>query len=176
MSKGKILMIIAQRNFRDEELKVPKSIFEENGYEVKVASLTTEIARGMFGYEITPDLSVEEAIDQLEEYAIVIVVGGSGSPDLAKREEVIELLKKAKEEHMFIGAICWGPLVLAEAGILENKNATVSCSASNQEAILIEEKGARYKNEPVVVDGDVITANGPQSAELFAKKILERLE
>jgi len=173
---SKILMIIAQRNFRDEELSVTKNILEENGYSVDVASLTTEMAKGMFGLTVKPDIAVEEAIDELEKYIVIIVVGGSGSVELSKREEVIELLKRAKDEDKIIAAICSGPLSLANAGVLRNKNATVWSSDTNQEQILeIEEKGAKYNKGPVVVDGDIITANGPEAAEAFANKIVERL-
>lgn len=170
-------MIVAQRNFRDEELKVPKEIFEKAEYSVDVASFTTEKAKGMFGLEIKPDTSIEEAIDNLEEYAVVIVVGGAGSPELAKRPETIELIKTAKDEYKIIGAICLGPLVLAEAGLLKNKRATVWCSQENPEpSIEIEDKGAKYVDKKVVVDGDIITANGPEAAKEFAKQILKRLE
>ncbi|UCD03514.1 MAG: DJ-1/PfpI family protein [Candidatus Woesearchaeota archaeon] len=174
---SKILMIIAQRNFRDEELSVTKKFLEQNGYSADVASFTTEIAKGMFGLTIKPDLSIEEAIDELEKYTVVIVVGGSGSLELAKREDVLELLRKAKDEDKIIAAICSGPLSLANAGLLRNKEATVWSSDTNQEQILeIEEKGAKYNKGPVVVDGNIITANGPEAAEAFAKKIVERLE
>lgn len=174
---SKILIIIAQRNFRDEELSVTKRILEENGYNIDVASFTTELAKGMFGLTVKPDLSIEEAIDELEKYIVVIVVGGSGSVELAKREDVLELLKRAKDEDRIIAAICSGPLSLANAGLLRNKEATVWSSDENQEQILeIEEKGAKYNKGPVVVDGDIITANGPEAAEAFARKIVERLE
>lgn len=177
MDKGKILMIIAPKNFRDEELKVPKSIFENNDYRVEITSLTKEKAKGMFGLEATPDITVEGALRSVEKYKGVIVVGGSGSPQLAERQEVLELLKRAEDRRLLIGAICLGPLALAQAGVLEDKSATIWCSEKNKEpAKKIEKEGAKYKEEPVVVDEDLVTANGPQSAKLFAEKVLKRLE
>lgn len=174
---SKILMLIAQRNFRDEELKIPKKIFEQNKYSVDIAALSTEKAIGMFGLEVKPTISVEEAIDLMEQYVAVVVVGGSGVTELIGREEVLELLKVAKDEYKIIGAICIGPLVLAHAGLLKNKNATVWCSEENQETVLeLEEKGARYKNKSVIIDGDIITANGPEAAKEFAEKIIKRLD
>jgi protease I len=55
---GKVLFIIAQMNYRDEELLTPKQILENSGYECDVASITADPATGMLGGVVKPDLAV----------------------------------------------------------------------------------------------------------------------
>lgn len=172
--KMRLLFIIAQKDFRDEELQIPKEIVQNAGHEVHIASITTQKATGKLGMEITPDLAVKDA--NLGDFDMVIVIGGPGAPGLANYPEVINLLKEANEKNMFIGAICIAPTILAKAGILNGKNATVWSSPLDKSAIkILEENGAKYIGKPVVVDGKLITANGPAAARDFGIGILRLL-
>jgi len=68
------------------------------------------------------------------------------------------------------------PAILARAGVLENKKATVWSDPLNKETIEILKEGqVEYINEPVVVDGHIVTANGPIATEDFSKRIGELL-
>jgi len=166
--KGKILFVVAQKDFRDEELSKPKKILDDAGYATRVASITTDFAYGAMGAKIKPDLAVKDA--KAEDYEYVVVVGGSGAPKLADYPEVLELLGNAKK----VAAICAGPMVLARAGVLNGKNATVFKSQELLDAL--EQGGANFLDKSVVVDGTTVTANGPGAAEEFGKKMLEVLE
>ena len=55
-ARKRVVMIIARRNFRDEELQQPKAILERAGIEVSVASSALDQARGMLGAVAKPDL------------------------------------------------------------------------------------------------------------------------
>ncbi|GAJ17159.1 unnamed protein product, partial [marine sediment metagenome] len=68
-------------------------------------------------------------------------------------------------------AICIAPVTLANAGILDKKKATVFRS----EVKAIKRKGAIYTGKVVEVDGNIITAEGPQAAEEFGKTIINLL-
>ncbi|MBN1502957.1 DJ-1/PfpI family protein [Candidatus Woesearchaeota archaeon] len=168
----KFLFIVAQQDFRDEELEIPKDIVENAGHQVDVASITTDTAKGKLGMIVQPDLAVSDA--NLDNYNMVVVIGGPGAPDLANYPEVIGLLKQAKEKDMFIGAICIAPTILAKAGILNGAKATVWNSALDKTPIeTLEQHGATYVDESVVIDGKIITANGPRAAEDFGNGILD---
>jgi len=169
---GNVLFIIAQNNFRDEELQKPKDILEKAGYEVKVASITTNTATGMLGARVTPDLRVKDA--KVEDYDLIVVVGGSGSPELAKHEEVLFLLREASSENKKLGAICLGPMVLAKAGVLEGKRATVYRTTESVNAL--EQGGASFVDDTVVVEEDLVTANGPSASEVFGNELLKLLQ
>jgi len=162
------LFIIAQKDFRDEELLRPKRILENAGIVVEVASITTELARGVLGAEVMPDLAVEDA--NADDYEYIVIVGGPGSPSLLNYPEVLDLVSNAKNT----AAICLGPMVLAKAGVLEGKRATVFKTSESVAAL--EEGGATFVDQSLVVDGSLVTANSPQAAEQFGEKLVEMIK
>lgn len=169
---AKILMIVAQKGFRDEELFVPREVLERAGHEVKVASITRGKATGSRGSTVTPDMAVYEANPEF--FDCVVVVGGPGSPVLADNADVTKLILAAAGKGRVMGAICLGPMALAKAGVLAGKNATVY---PEKKAInLLRETAARYVAEPVVIDGNFVTADGPQSAGMFGTALAEQLK
>lgn len=167
----KVLFIIAQQNFRDEELETPKRILEENGIQTTVASITRSEASGMLGARVQPDIIVRDI--NPEHYDALIVVGGSGSPRLADYPEVLSVIRRFDEQKKLIAAICLATTVLAKAGILDG--VTVTVYPTDWSIATLQRYGANYTEKHVVVDGRIVTADGPQSAEEFAKKILELL-
>ena len=169
---GKVLFIIAQNNFRDEELAKPKAILERAGYECEVASLTTNTATGMLGARVKPDLAVKDA--SVDDYDLVVVIGGSGSPELANHNEVLNLLSEAKAKGKKLGAICLGPMVLAKAGVLQGKKATVFKTPDSTSAL--EQGGASFVDKNIVVDVDLVTGNGPGAAEAFGNELVKLLQ
>jgi len=76
----KILMIIASQNFRDEELLTPKKIFEKNDFKVEIASSSLNIATGMLGARIKPEILINDV--KVKDYEAVIFVGGVGATEL----------------------------------------------------------------------------------------------
>ncbi|MCD6127529.1 MAG: DJ-1/PfpI family protein [Methanomicrobia archaeon] len=168
--KGKILMIIAPKDFRDEELSVPEEIFEKNGYRVYIASTEKE-ATGMLGKRVSVDYLLEDV--DISEYDALVIVGGSGSRYyLWNNRKLIDMVKKAYNEDRVVAAICLSPVVLANSGILKGKEATVF---PDPEAVSILKKYAIYKNENVVVSGRIVTASSPKYAKNFAESILEKI-
>lgn len=169
---GKVLFIIAQTNFREEELSKPKAILEKAGYECDVASLDTALARGMMGGVVKPDIGVKEV--DVSDYNLFVVVGGSGAPELAKHQEVLKLLSSAYDDGKKMAAICLGPMVLAKAGILNGFKATVFKSKESLAALA--SGGATYVEQSVVVDGELVTANGPEAADEFGNALATLLK
>jgi len=165
----KVVMIIAPSNFRDEELFVTKKVLENKGIEVKVASVKKTSIRGMLGGSIIPDLKLDEV--NLDEFDGVIFVGGIGAQFYWGYEPALKLAQEAFRKGKVIGAICIAPVILANAGILKDKKATVWPS----EARRIKAKDAVYIKTSVVKDGNIITASGPQAAEKFGKMIAQAL-
>jgi len=70
-----------------------------------------------------------------------------------------------------VGAICIAPGILARAGILKDKKATVFPS----EIETLKREGAHYSALPVVIDGKIVTADGPEAAEGFGKALVKTL-
>lgn len=162
-----ILMIVAPHNFRDEEFKKPYDYFLSKGYNVTVASTTTDSIKGMLGLKIKPNKQLNEIVP--DSFDIVVMPGGSGAGVYFKDTTVSKILENFNARNKIIAAICLSPVTLAKNGILKGKKATVWSSPFTKKAL--EKNGAIYVNEPVVIDGNVITANGPKSALKFAKAI-----
>ena len=164
-----VLMIIAQNNFRDEELTIPKDFLESKGVAVTIACNSKEPANGMFGKDITPDKTIDEA--DMKDFDALILVGGLGASQYFSDKRVHELALKAYNAKKIVSAICLAPVTLANAGILKGKKATSFNSVSR----LITKSGAKYVEEPVVVDGKIITADGPEASLEFAQAIYSAL-
>lgn len=169
---SKVLMVVAQKNFRDEELLIPKEMLETEGHEVKVASQTRAKASGMLGAEVMPDMAAHEANPVF--FDAVIIVGGSGSPVLAENKDVLKLVTMAESKGKVVGAICLGPMTLAAAGLLAGRRATVFKSDEGVRAL--KNGGARYTGEDVTVDGKLVTACGPRAANDFARALIDLLK
>lgn len=168
----KALIILMPENFRDEEFKIPKERLENSGVDIIVAGLQPGDARGALGLAVKPDVLIDDV--DVNDYDAVIVPGGSGSPQhLWNNSKVQSLVRAAYERDKVVASICLAGVVLANAGILDGKNATVF--ATPESLRIFREKGARYVLQGVVVDGRIVTADGPRSAGKFADEILRLL-
>lgn len=166
---GKILLIIAQQNFQEKEYEIPKSIFQKAGFEVLTAAGEKGVATDKTGKETPVDLSLDEV--NVRDFSCIIFVGGPGATVYFEHEKAFALVKEAEQEGRIIGAICIAPTILANAGILKGKKATAFVTEEDS----LRRGGANFTAAPVEQDGKIITADGPGSAEIFAKTILQVL-
>ena len=171
---NKIAMIIAHRDFRDEEYFIPRRILMNGNFEVVTVSTFNEKAIGMHGGEIKIDMIIDNLMP--EDFDAILFIGGAGIIDNIDNPEFHRVAKAAVEKGKLLGAICVAPMILAKAGILRGKKATVWSSPMNKNPIkVLEENGAIYTDETVVIDGKIITANGPMAADQFGQTISDKL-
>lgn len=166
----KAVMIIAQNQFRDEELFEPKKILEDGGVKVIIASSSTKPAAGKLGAIVNPDISLKQI--NVNEADAVIFVGGAGSSQYWDDPLAHKIAKDIVSQNKVIAAICIAPVTLAKAGLLSGKKATVWPSEAGQ----LESAGAVHTGKAVEQDGKIVTANGPLAAKEFGKTILKLLE
>lgn len=168
----KALMVLAPKNFRDEEYRTPALKLERAGITVHVAGPTSGPYTGMLGKVVTPDLTLDQV--NVDDYDAVVIVGGSGSKDyLWNNSKLMGIVNEASKKNKTIAAICLSGAVLAKAGILKGRVATVFPTG---ECIrLLQWNGADYVKKGVVVDGKIITAEGPGNSEEFADAIIASL-
>jgi protease I len=172
---SKIIIIIAKKDFKDEEYFVPKEILEKAGFSVETVANGKGIACGVDGGEVSIDSSLENV--DLKSAVALILIGGGGAQIYLDNEIVHNLIKKAVTKEMIIGAICIAPAILAKAGILKDRKATVWANPLDKKfARILEEHGAKYLDQMVVVDSNIVTADGPEAAELFAQTIVLKLK
>ena len=169
----KLLLAIAPEQFRDEELEIPRRTFEEAGIGTDLASTAAGTCTGMLGGTAEATMAFEDVND--DDYVGIVVVGGSGSEKhLWGSERLQELVRSFFEEGKVVGAICLAPVVLARAGILAGRHATVYRTPIS--VAEMEKGGANLLEIPVVADMQIVTANGPAAAAQFADTIITKLE
>lgn len=173
LSGKTVLFVIAPEHFRDEEYHHPREILEAEGAKTLVASTRTGVCRGMLGGMVSPDMALADA--KSGDYDAVVVVGGSGSPHyLWDEPRLLTLLRDQDAAGGVVAGICLSSAVLARAGILKGKDATVFETPDSVRAL--KEGGANLLHRPLVVSGKIVTANGPGAARDFGRAIAERLK
>lgn len=173
----KIVMVVAPENFRDEEFAVPAGHFQSKGIAVTVASTRKGACRGVMGTTANATLSLAEV--RAADFDGVAFVGGPGTPAVRRDNESLRIAREFASSGKVVAAICWAPTILAKAGVLEGKKATVWQGDDPEMGMgtgdYLERMGADYTGEPVTVDGKFITADGPRSAKRFAEEIVKAL-
>ncbi|UCH89694.1 MAG: DJ-1/PfpI family protein [Thermoplasmata archaeon] len=172
ISGKKALMIIAPKNFRDEELFHTKEEIEKAGGAVTIASTTVGQATGMFGATANPNITIDSA--NVDEYDVIIFVGGGGSEIYFENPRALQIARDAYSKNKLVTAICIAPSILANAKLLQGRSATVWAGDKKYVGIL-ERNGAKFTGKSVQVDGRIITANGPEAARKFGATIVKNL-
>jgi protease I len=167
----KKIAILAEDDYEDLELWYPYYRLIEAGHEVKVVgSGRKQSFASKHGYEAKVDLSAAD-VDSAEFDAIIIP--GGFAPDRMRRVPAVnELVRRMFKEGKLVAAICHGPSVLVSANVLKGKK--VTCFMSIKDDVM--NAGARYKDEKVVVDGNLVTSRSPADLPEFMKAVLLALE
>ena len=158
-------MVIAQKGFRDEELFDTKAELEKAGIMTVIASKEKGACEGMFGRGAEAQLSLGEV--SIDSYNAVVFVGGVGASQYYRDPEALGLIGRADRKGKIIAAICIAPVIVANTGIMQGKKVTAYPSVQYD----LQKKGAKYTGEPVEMDGNIITGNGPEAAKAFGQAI-----
>jgi protease I len=167
--KGRILMI-TEDEFNDTEVLYALYRLVEEGYEVTVATLEGGEVAGYNSAPIKKTIPLEEV--NVDDYAALYIPGGDAPEKLREEEIVQETVKKFAEQEKLIGAICHGPQILASAGLLDGKEMTAYPELSEE----MKEAGANFVDQPVVVDGNLITARVPGDLPAHLRQFIDALE
>lgn len=162
----KVLVPILQ-GFEEIELVSIVDILRRAGISVALAG-RDEYVCGAHNIVLQSECDLDK-INIAEFSAIALAGGYEGMQNLCKDSFVIKALQDLNASGKLVAAICASPIVLGKANVLKNK---FSCYPSCENAI---DSSAKYCAEKVVVDENIITANGPASAPLFALAIVEYL-
>jgi protease I len=163
----KALFIIAPVNFRDEEFLEPKAMLEKAGVKVTVASSKTGSAKGKFGATARVDILLTNA--SVSDYDAIVFIGGSGASVYLDDPVAHHLAQEAFNQRKLLAAICIAPAILARAGVLKGKKATVFETDASE----LSAGGAQYTGALIEKDGLIITGSGPQAASQFGGALAE---
>ena len=166
---AKALVFLAT-GFEEIETVTVVDVLKRAGVDVTVAGLAPNVTEGKHGMKIVPDTSIDDV--HVDDFDAVVVPGGNpGYKNLRNDPRVITIVKKAFGSNKLVAAICAGPTVLSDAGVLEGKACTVYPGMDKE----LEAGGGKPKHAIVVVDGNIITSRGPATALPFALKLAEML-
>jgi protease I len=173
--KKRAAIIVSFREFRDEEYFIPKQVLEAAGVEVITVSASLGKAIGKSGGEAEVNVLLKDL--KTADYDAIIFIGGPGAVKYIDDETCHQIAREAVETNKVLGAICIAPVILAKAGALDGKKATVWSSPLDKSANkILEENGAILQESSVVVDGKIITGDGPGAGKEFGEKIVEILK
>jgi len=167
----KIAIVLAFRNFRDIEYFVPEEILSSAGAKIFNVSSEKGTAMGDEGGEVEIDFLAKDL--KVDDFNAVVFVGGAGMGLQLENEDFQQIAKRAAALGKVSGAICIAPALLAKAGVLAGRKATVWSGPLDKDAIkILKEEGALYQEKDVVVDKRLVTACGPQVAEKFGQAVV----
>jgi protease I len=161
-----ILYFLPAKYFNEEEFFITKSYLEKNGYKSFVASDSWGMCEGADGKKFRHDIQLENI--NAGNFAALVLVGGYGAKDYWNNPQLHKTLNDFNKQKKLVAAICMAPVILAKAGLLDGKNAT--CFPEVKQDLI--RTGITYKDSPVVLDKNIITANGPKASYEFAESIL----
>lgn len=168
----KLLVVIAPERYRDEELEEPLAVFRKHGIEYDIASTRTGSCSGMLGGKAQASIRIADADPRA--YNALVIIGGAGSPaHLWGAQDLVRLATTFHSAQKLVAAICLSPVVLARAGLLKGKNATVFRSPDS--IAELKKGGAILSGLPVVTDDGIVTADGPEAARAFAEAVVAAL-
>ncbi|MDZ7964505.1 MAG: DJ-1/PfpI/YhbO family deglycase/protease [Nostoc sp. DedSLP03] len=170
-SGNKKVAILIEQAVEDAEFTVPYNGLKQAGMEVVVlGSRMNEKYKGKQGkLSIEADGTTTEAI--AAEFDAVIIPGGMAPDRMRRNINTVRFVQEAIQQGKLVAAVCHGPQVLIEGDLLKGKQAT-GFSAIAKDMI---NAGAKYIDEPLVVDGNLITSREPGDLPIFTTAILSRL-
>lgn len=161
----KILVPFAE-GFEEIEAFTVVDVLRRAGIKVDTVGITGTMITGAHGVKVTVDKKLTDV--KIDEYDGIVLPGGMpGAANLGRSTSLIEMIKKLFTKGKLVAAICASPVILAKAGLLDNKKATIYPGMENE---LPYPRGER-----VVVDDNIITSQGPGTAMEFALKVVEKL-
>lgn len=165
------ILIIATDGFEQSELTEPKRLLEEAGAKVTVASLEEGEIRGWdkkdWGKSVPVDLTVGKVA--VEDYDALLLPGGQINPDVLRMDKtVIDLVRAFAAAEKPIAAICHAPWLLAEADLIDGRTVTGWPSIRTD----LANAGAEVVDEPVAIDGNLITSRKPDDIPQFTAALM----
>lgn len=162
----KVLIPLAD-GFEEIEAFAVVDILRRAGIEVVTAGIGGIIVNSSHGVRVNSDTRLIDMEDFRSFDGIVLPGGSPGYENLLRNERVLRIVDSFAKQGKFIGAICGSPMILVKLGLLKEKKATIAPG-------LIKHLD-KPRGDAVVVDGNIVTSQGPGTAVAFALKIVEQL-
>lgn len=172
--KGKTIAILATDGFEESELFKPKEAFEKAGASVRIVSIKEGQIKAWnktdWGKSIAVDVLVSST--NADDYDALVLPGGVMNPDRLRIDEgAVQFAQQFMAAGKPIAAICHGPWLLIEIGIIEGREIT---SWPSLKTDLIN-AGGTWVDQEVVVDDGLVTSRKPDDIPAFCQKVIEEI-
>lgn len=172
--QGKSIAILATDGFEQSELVEPQKAWLDAGATVHVISPKSGSIRGWrhdkWGDEVEVDHTIADA--NSDDYDALFLPGGVMNPDkLRMREDATTFVREFFKKGKPVGAICHGPQILIDCGVVEGRAVTSYPSIKND----LKNAGARWTDQEVVVDEGLVTSRTPDDLPAFIDKVIEEV-
>ncbi len=171
--QGKKIAILATDGFEQVELTEPKKALEEAGATTHVVSLKEGEIKGWKFTEWGDKVRVDKTLDNAKpsEYDALLLPGGVINPDkLRMQPKAVSFVKEFAASGKPVAAICHGPWLLVEAGVVKGRTITSWPSLHTD----IANAGGRWVDEPVVTDKNFTTSRKPDDIPVFNERIIQQ--
>ena len=171
---GKKVAIITENGFEEVELTSPKKALEDAGATVHIVSPQKDKVKAWnhdhWSIELPVDVNLADA--NPFDYDALMIPGGVINPDkMRTQKEYINFAKDFMESGKPVAAICHGPQLLIETGLLGGRKMTSYPSIRTD----LKNAGAEWFDKEVVVDKGLVTSRSPKDLDAFNRKLLEEI-
>lgn len=164
------ILIFVDQTYEDLELWYPKIRMEEAGFKTVITGAQAkETYQAKHGYPCTAETSYNQV--ESKDFEALIIPGGFCPDRIRRNPEALSIVKEMHEAKKLIAFICHGGWVPISAKILKGRNVTGTLAIRDD----LENAGAKFLDQPVVVDGNLISSRTPKDLPEFTKAILKQL-
>lgn len=168
--RGKRIAVLVDDQYQEMEVWYPLLRFREDDAEtVTVGAEGGKTYTSKRGYPVVADKSVSDVSPA--DFDAVIVPGGWAPDTLRQDDRVLNFVREMDRSGKVVAAICHAGWVLCSAGVLQGRKAT--CFKAIKDDLI--HAGAKYVDEEVVVDGNLITSRVPTDLPAFCREVAKAL-
>jgi protease I len=170
----KTIAILATHGYEQSELRRPLDALSKEGATVRIVAPDRGSIRGWNENNWDASVDVDETIDtaNVDDYDALVLPGGVMNPDkLRQNSKAVAFVKQFFDEGKPVAAICHAPWLLIEADVVRGRKLTSYGSIRKD----LENAGAKWVDEEVVVDQGLVTSRKPDDLDAFIKKTIEEI-
>ena len=160
-------LILAADGFEDSELLYPYYRLQEAGISATIAGPEVGTITGKHGYSVDANKTLDEV--NAGDYDLLLLPGGKAPESVRLNDHAVQVTKEMMEADKPIAAICHGAQTLISADVLRGKNATCWQGVRDD----LKAAGAKYADEEVVVDGNLVTSRCPDDLPAFCREMMK---
>jgi protease I len=168
-SDARTVAILVEDVYQEMEVWYPAYRLREAGYKTLFIGTGKPEYKSKLGYPCKAEGDIKEV--QAKDFDGLVVPGGFAPDYLRRSPEVLEFVAAMDKSGKPIGAICHAAWVLCSAGILKGRRAT--CFFAIKDDVI--NAGAKYLDQEVVVDGNLVTSRKPDDLPAFMREFLKAL-